>query len=284
MPVLVEAINVIVRNETIEEKYPGGMGSYWVDSPNESTCSDDYVTRVGFLELGTFREFTDRLMELGFRFVENDEMIDIAVFDQEEGMLRPCRWLHVGDHPDGFQYATLRGDLGDLIEKPVGWRFEGSIAERGRVDQLEIFDKESRMGGLDASPVTAVPEPVPSSAESIEAHRRMLVAVHGDVVRRVWCVERDGDSYLVGDVPISDVPELQAEDPLSCFVILAEDNRHRLGIVMPATGGGSEGLSPTQRFALTFLPQLFAVERPEPSHRWWNPLDWCRRWMGTEVS
>ena len=284
MPVLVEAINVIVRNETIEEKYPGGMGSYWVDSPNESMCSDDYVTRVGFLELGTFREFTDRLMELGFRFVENDEMIDIAVFDQEEGMLRPCRWLHVGDHPDGFQYATLRGDLGDVIEKPVGWRFEGSIAERGRVDHLEIFDKENRMGGPDAPPVTAVPEPVPTSAESIEAHRRLLVAVHGDAVRRVWCVERDGDSYLVGDVPISDVPKLQADDPLSCFVILAEDNRDRLGIVMPATGGGSEGLSPTQRFALTFLPQLFAVERPEPSHRWWNPLDWCRRWMGTEAS
>ena len=284
MPVLVEAINVIVRNETIEEKYPGGMGSYWVDSPNESMCSDDYVTRVGFLELGTFREFTDRLMELGFRFVENDEMIDIAVFDQEEGMLRPCRWLHVGDHPDGFQYATLRGDLGDLIEKPVGWRFEGSIAERGRVDHLEIFDKGNRMGGPDAPPVTAVPEPVPTSAESIEDHRRLLVGVHGDAVRRVWCVERDGDSYLVGDVPISDVPKLQADDPLSCFVILAEDNRDRLGIVLPATGGGSEGLSPTQRFALTFLPQLFAVERPEPSHRWWNPLDWCRRWMGTEAS
>ena len=53
---------------------------------------------------------------------------------------------------------------------------------------------------------------------------------------------------------------------------------------LSATGGGSEGLSPTQRFALTFLPQLFAVERPEPSHRWWNPLDWCRRWMGTEAS
>ena len=255
-----------------------------MDSPNESTCSDDYVTRVGFLELGTFREFTDRLMELGFRFVENDEMIDIAVFDQEEGMLRPCRWLHVGDHPDGFQYATLRGDLGDVIEKPVGWRFEGSIAERGRVDHLEIFDKESRMGGLDAPPVTAVPEPEPISAESIEAHRRSLFAVHGDAVRWVWCVERDGDSYLVGDVPIADVPEFQAADPLSCFVILAEGNRDRLGIVLPATGGGSEGLSPTQRFALTFLPQLFAVERPEPSHRWWNPLDWCRRWMGTEAS
>ena len=279
MPVLIEAINVIVRNETIEEKYPGGMRSYWVDSPNESTCSDDYVTRVGFLELGTFREFTDRLMELGFRFVENDEMIDIAVFDQEEGMLRPCRWLHVGDHPDGFQYATLRGDLDDVIEKPVGWRFEGSIAERGRVDHLEIFDKGSRVGRIGPPP-----EAVPTSAESIEAHRRMLIDVHGDVVRRVWCVERDGDSYLVGDVPIADVPEFQAADPLSCFVILAEGNRDRLGIVLPATGGGSEGLSPTQRFALTFLPQLFAVERSETSHRWWNPLDWCRRWMGTEAS
>ena len=284
MPVLIEAINVIVRNETIEEKYPGGMRSYWVDSPNESTCSDDYVTRVGFLELGTFREFTDRLMELGFRFVENDEMIDIAVFDQEEGMLRPCRWLHVGDHPDGFQYATLRGDLGDVIEKPVGWRFEGSIAERGRVDHLEIFDKESRMGGLDAPPVTAVPEPVPISAESIEAHRRSLFAVHGDAVRWVWCVERDGDSYLVGDLPVSDVPELQVDDPLSCFVILPEDNRDRFGIVLPVNVGGSEGLSPPQRFALTFMPQLFAVERSAPSHRWWNPLDWCRRWMGTRAS
>jgi len=284
MPVLVEAINVIVRNEMIEEKYPGGLGSYWVDSPNRSMCSDDYVTRVGFLALDTFRQFIDRLMELGFRFVAEDELIDIAVFDQEEGMLRPCRWLHVSDHPDGFQYAALRGDLSDVIEKPVGWRFEGSIAERGRSENLEIFDEESRIGRLDASPERMVSEIEPISAESIEDHRRLLVAVHGDLVQPVWCVERDGDSYLVGDVKISDVPELQANDPRSCYVIMPEGERDRFGIVMPVTGEGSEGLSPTQRFALKLLPQMFAVKRPEPSHRWWNPLDWCRRWMGIEAS
>ena len=36
MPVLIEAVNVIVRNETIAEKYPGGLGGYWMESPNIS--------------------------------------------------------------------------------------------------------------------------------------------------------------------------------------------------------------------------------------------------------
>ena len=174
MPVLVEAINVIVRNETIEEKYPGGLGSYWVDSPNRSMCSDDHVTRVGFLALDTFREFIDRLMELGFRFVEDDELIDIAVFDQEEGMLRPCRWLHVADHPDGFQYAALWGDLGDVIEKPVGWRFEGSIAERGRSENHEIFDE------VDVSPDQGF---VPEFVELVDGHIYVLFTPDGNFAK-----------------------------------------------------------------------------------------------------
>ena len=36
MSVLVEAINVIVRKETLEHKYPGGLQAYEKDCPNKS--------------------------------------------------------------------------------------------------------------------------------------------------------------------------------------------------------------------------------------------------------
>lgn len=268
MPVLIEAVNVIVRNETITEKYPGGLGSYWMESPNTSICSDDYLTRVGFVAVDAFREFIDRLVKLGFRFVEDGECIDIAVVDQMDGLVQPCRWLNVADHPDGFQYAALRGDLGAVIEKPVGWRFEGSIAERGRFSRSEILivlDDEtlkgqSRIDRFEVVSAKISPEFEPISAESIEEHRLRLIAVHGDTVRQVWRVELDGRSYPIGEVRIRDIPEFQVTDPESCYLIAALDASDRIGIILPATGGGIEGLSPSQRSTLAMLPQMGAIK------------------------
>ena len=48
MPVLLEAISVIVRRETLERKYPGGVDGYARDCPNRTFCADEYLTRVGF--------------------------------------------------------------------------------------------------------------------------------------------------------------------------------------------------------------------------------------------
>jgi hypothetical protein len=313
MPVLIEAINVIVRNETVVEKFPGGMRAYWMESPNNSMCSDEYLTRIGFVDADIFRAFIDRLMELGFRFVEGGECIDIAVVDQIDGLLRPCRWLKTGDHPDGFQYAALRDDLGDVIEKPIGWRFEGSIAERGRarrsgspnesLEETICSTDSNRLRSPTRLPiesarlerpfmVRANDRPITSavadgwlSDEEVELRARHLVATHGDTTRPVWIVEPCGESYLVGDVNVRDVPRVLSNAPANCLLIAPVETKDLIGVVMPAypiDDADDDGLTNAQRTAVALMTRLVGFKGPDRMERWWNPLRWCRKWFGTE--
>jgi len=313
MPVLIEAVNVIVRNETITEKYPGGLGSYWMESPNISICSDDYLTRVGFVAVDAFREFIDRLVKLGFRFVEDGECIDIAVVDQMDGLVQPCRWLNVADHPDGFQYAALRGDLGAVIEKPVGWRFEGSIAERGRPRRSESPNEslEETICWTDSTklrsptrsptesarlegPFTARASERPAASavadgwlsdEEVELRARHLVATHGDTTRPVWIVEPCGESYLIGDVNVRDVPRVLSNAPANCLLIVPVKTNDLIGVVMPAypiDEADDDGLTNAQRIAVALMTRQVGIKGPDRMERWWNPLRWCRKWFGTE--
>ena len=127
MAVLLEAFSVVVRNETIEAKYPGGMKSYWMDCLNQSFCFDEYVTRVGFREHRFMRPFVENLVALGITVEHGDEFIEVAIIDQLFGMQADCRWLTIAHHPDGFLYAALRGDMSPVVEKPGGWRHPGSL-------------------------------------------------------------------------------------------------------------------------------------------------------------
>ena len=152
MPVIVEAFNVIVRNETIVEKFPGGLGAYWLESPNHTMCGDDFLTRVGFLNMELLHTFLDKLMDMGFRVTRDPDHTEIAIVDQLQGVLLPCRWIHIADHPDGFRYAALPGDLDPVIEKPPVWSFENSmtesvkrsVAEAGRVPPPVTSDALNR--------------------------------------------------------------------------------------------------------------------------------------------
>ncbi len=139
MPVLVEAISVIVQNETIAEKYPCGLAGYWMQCPNGTICGDEYIVRVGFMNSEDAEAFVERLESVGVRFVENGESVEIAVVDQRDGLAVPCSWITIGDHPDGFRYAALRGDLGDRIAKPAEWRYEDSISEVNQ-DRPPVID------------------------------------------------------------------------------------------------------------------------------------------------
>jgi hypothetical protein len=109
MSVLVEAINVIVRKETLEHKYPGGLQAYEGDCPTKSFCADDCLTRVGFVHPTDVREFIDRLVSLGFVFHDGNKFVDVAVVDQRVGLTAPCDWLEVGRFTDGFAGCWLAG-------------------------------------------------------------------------------------------------------------------------------------------------------------------------------
>jgi hypothetical protein len=109
MSVLVEAINVIVRIETLEQKYPGGAEAYQKNCPNKTFCADEYLTRVGFMSPVDVQKFVDALVALGFVFDDGEKFVDVAVVHQAYGLTARCDWLEVGTFPEGWSGCWLKG-------------------------------------------------------------------------------------------------------------------------------------------------------------------------------
>jgi hypothetical protein len=128
--VLVEAINVIVRNETIEDRYLGGMVQFGRERPNDTFCSDGLLTRLGFMAPPDVKAFVDRLQESGFELVSDGRFVDIAIVDQHRGATAECEWLGYGRHVRGFSYVFLAGtDPNGLVAVPNGWSLDSSLTK-----------------------------------------------------------------------------------------------------------------------------------------------------------
>ncbi|MEI8172711.1 MAG: tetratricopeptide repeat protein [Deltaproteobacteria bacterium] len=146
MAVLVEALSVVCRIETITEKYPGGVDQYIQDCPNGTLCKDDKIVRVGFMSPDDVNAFIENLERLGFRYVTDGEFDEIAVVDQFKGINLPCAWLEFGNLVlfEGnvrVSICTSKGkDLGDVVF-PCGWDYETSLSKRVVVVESEDADK-----------------------------------------------------------------------------------------------------------------------------------------------
>jgi hypothetical protein len=49
MAVLIEAISVVIRADTLLKKFPGGWGAFKLIVPNQTLCADNEIVRVGFM-------------------------------------------------------------------------------------------------------------------------------------------------------------------------------------------------------------------------------------------
>jgi hypothetical protein len=135
MAVLIEAVSVVIRVETIEEKYPGGLEQYIKDSPNRTLCMDEDIVRLGFMDSNDAGEFIDSLVSLGFRYITDEEFDEIAVVDQFTGFYAPCEWLDFTDSA-AFKGAKrisackLKGAYVDYIYLPEKWVYEESLSKK----------------------------------------------------------------------------------------------------------------------------------------------------------
>jgi len=57
MAVLVEAISVIVRVDSINKKFPGGWIGFKDHVPNQTLCADNELARVGFMTSEDVKNF-----------------------------------------------------------------------------------------------------------------------------------------------------------------------------------------------------------------------------------
>lgn len=147
-------INVIVRCETVEVKYPGGLAGYAGAVPNQSWCDDGLIARVGFMTPEDVGVWASRLVEVGFVFQRPDESFDeIAVIDQHTGPALPCDWLGYGElfePPVQFAYLLSAGEQGfaELLA-PGGWEPSGesfTFVSNEERDRLQFVESRDAMG------------------------------------------------------------------------------------------------------------------------------------------
>jgi hypothetical protein len=135
MAVLVEAISVVIRLETLAEKYTGGVDQYAQDCPNGTFCMDGNIVRVGFMSPDDVNAFIENLECLGFRCVIDEEYDEIAVVDQFDGIILPCEWLEcldvkIFEGDQKLMVCQIKDSAFSGVALPYGWDYETSLSKR----------------------------------------------------------------------------------------------------------------------------------------------------------
>jgi hypothetical protein len=167
--VLVEAISVIVRRDSIDRSFNGGWDAFVSCVPNATLCADAQLARVGFMDPKAVWKFVQSLQAAGLVFLDSGKCADIVVVDQQRGPTMPCEWIEFAQIPFGqssgkvgacwlFQGPRLAAGIhfpGKSMNfaTPSGWTFEGSISDRFTFVPNEDFAERLTYlrteGGLD---------------------------------------------------------------------------------------------------------------------------------------
>jgi len=144
MSVLAEAMSVIVPREVLDTKYPGGLAAYHAACPNETFCTDEHLTRVGFMSPADVEAYVRRLESYGLVYLRGGMAIDLCVVDQHRGPTTQCDWIDGGKHADGYAAVWLAGADPSTMYAPIHWSPEQS----GELGFVASKDAADRMIGL----------------------------------------------------------------------------------------------------------------------------------------
>ena len=134
MPVLVEAISLVVRRDAIDEHITQGWSGFTSCAPNQTLCTDGELARVGFMAPDHVGEFIETLERHGLQFMSDGKCVDMSVVDQREGPTTACEWLKFGQLPvEGGVVSACWLDgspnaAGLSVAVPEGWTYIGSLS------------------------------------------------------------------------------------------------------------------------------------------------------------
>ena len=125
MPVLCEAISVVVRRDAIDKYFKGGWIKFVDHVPNSTMCTDGELVRVGFMTPNSVQDYIEFLETNGLQFQTKKKVFkifgggrdknDIVVVDQHQGATLPCDWMEFGK----FRFGE------EKLEVSMCWLFEG---------------------------------------------------------------------------------------------------------------------------------------------------------------
>jgi hypothetical protein len=135
MAVLVEGICLLLRCDSVERLYPGGVASLAAACPAEAVCADDDLMALTFDDSDAAEDYLAELEQFGFRHLRHDMAVDAVLADPFVGPVSPCGWAEYGqatvESNADMRVATcaMPGTDTDQLCVPKGWRFKGSRSE-----------------------------------------------------------------------------------------------------------------------------------------------------------
>lgn len=148
MAVLIEAISVVIKAESIVSKYPGGWEQFRKDLPNQTLCADGELARVGFMSPHDVQGYVGFLESRGLVFQSDRKCIDIAVIDQQRGLTIPCDWADFGrifidrEQTQKVSACRMKNSTQRIVSYPEDWDYENSLSKDHHFGQTENAGQE----------------------------------------------------------------------------------------------------------------------------------------------
>lgn len=149
MPVLAEALSVIIRKESIEQHFIGGFIAFLQANQYKTLCYDDDIVRVGFMTPDDVGDFIDKMTFAGLKYLEGNKAIDMTVVDQVKGLLEPTTWLTFNkvnfSNDKKQQSLSICKEVNSLSTElvvPSNWSYDGSLSQKHTFIPTEELNKE----------------------------------------------------------------------------------------------------------------------------------------------
>jgi hypothetical protein len=148
MAVLIEAISVVIRVDSIQRQFSGGWPEFKKSVPNRTLCDDNEIARVGFMTPADVQAFVRVLESRGLTHLRDRTAADCVVVEQMHGPCNACEWIEFGSvmiEEHQVDAGRLKGSTVRQLATPEGWTFENSLScSFGFVPKGEL-DKSLRL-------------------------------------------------------------------------------------------------------------------------------------------
>ena len=159
MTILLEAMSVVVRCDSLERLGSDGLDHVFSSIPNQTYCSDGSLARVGFLVEQDALDFISFLESVGLVHLQGEESIDFTIVLQGQKDLSPCAWLerfeldYQGTLLDVAAFVDANGNVhlgetpGDFVG-PDGWSLDNAIVCHESRDLTYLKSQPLEGGGI----------------------------------------------------------------------------------------------------------------------------------------
>lgn len=132
MPIHIELANLVIAKEAVAAKYPGGIAGFradhpWINDPETRHQEDGELFAIAAMNEDELYDFSERLIQLGFRFnTEAPDQNEFVFVNRYGGAQQKPQWLRHNsmhawhsDCPAALQEKAERlgkCSIGELVE------------------------------------------------------------------------------------------------------------------------------------------------------------------------